>query len=351
MKEIVAKRIKSARTLAGLSLRELSQKMEGIVSHNAITKYENGLMMPDSKVLLALAKALDVKIDYFFRPYNVTIESVEFRKKSKLSIKNSNAIHQKVSDDVEKYIELEGFLNISSEFQKPVNHIKIHSGKDVEFAVIYLLDFWRLGTKVLPNVIELMECNAIKVIEIDANEDFEVLSGWANKTVPFIAINKNYTLEHKRFLALIELGHLILSFDRALEAKTVKKLCHRFAGAMLINERTMFFLLGRSRNSITQFELEAIKASYGIPVLEIMSRARDLSIINEDKFKALKIWINETEERKTETAFKQYVGREQSDRFKRLLYLATAEEYISMSKAANMANQDLATFRDEFISI
>ena len=40
MKEIVAKRIKSARTLAGLSLRELSEKLEGLVSYNAISKYE-----------------------------------------------------------------------------------------------------------------------------------------------------------------------------------------------------------------------------------------------------------------------------------------------------------------------
>ena len=40
MKEIVAKRIKSARMIAGLSLRELSGKMENTVSYNAIAKYE-----------------------------------------------------------------------------------------------------------------------------------------------------------------------------------------------------------------------------------------------------------------------------------------------------------------------
>jgi Zn-dependent peptidase ImmA (M78 family)/DNA-binding XRE family transcriptional regulator len=351
MKEIVAKRIKSARTLAGLSLRELSQRMDGIVSHNAITKYENGLMMPDSKVLLALAKALDVKSDYFLRPYTVTVDSIAFRKKSKLSIKNLNYIQQKVSDEVEKYIEIEQFLNISSEFLKPVNHIKIRTGNDIEFAVNFLLEYWRLGSKALPNVIELLECNEIKVIEINADEDFKVLSGWANEIIPFIVINMNLSIESKRFIVLKELGHLLLNFDRTLENKTFEKLCNRFAGAMLINQGTMFNLLGRSRNNISQFELETIKASHGISVYEIMSRARDLSIINQDKFKAFRIWIDETEERRRETAFKQYVGREQSDRFKRLLYMATSEEFISMSKAANMANQDLATFRDEFISI
>lgn len=66
MKEIVAKRIKSARGLAGLSLRELSEKLDGLVSYNAISKYEKAEMMPDSKVLLQLAKVLNVKLDYFF---------------------------------------------------------------------------------------------------------------------------------------------------------------------------------------------------------------------------------------------------------------------------------------------
>ena len=66
MKDIVAKRIKSARVMAGLSLRELSKIMEPSVSYNAIAKYENAEMMPDSKVLIALSQALRVKPDYFF---------------------------------------------------------------------------------------------------------------------------------------------------------------------------------------------------------------------------------------------------------------------------------------------
>ena len=100
MKDIIAKRIKSARNLAGFSLRELSDRMEGIVSHNAIKKYEMGLMMPDSKVLLALANALNVKTDYFFRPYEVSIENIEFRKKSKLLVKEANSIKEKVTDSI-----------------------------------------------------------------------------------------------------------------------------------------------------------------------------------------------------------------------------------------------------------
>ena len=351
MKEIVAKRIKSARTLAGLSLRELSQKMEGVVSHNAITKYENGLMMPDSKVLLALAKALDVKSDYFFRPFTVTIESVEFRKKSKLSIKNSNAIHQKVSDDVEKYIELEGFLNISSDFENPLNHIDIQTGEDVENAVNYLLTTWKIGFNALPNVIELLEDKGIKIVELEADDKFDGLSGWANKTIPVIVINKNYPIERKRFTALHELGHLLLSFKAELETKTIEKLCHRFAGAMLIPQETFLIEFGASRRKTSISELIAIKESYGISIQAIMARAKDLGFINEDRYIEFRIWLNKNIDRKKEIGFGQFVGKENSGRFKQLIYRAAAEDIISMSKAANLANQKLATFKDEFIAI
>ena len=87
MKEIVAKRIKSARTLAGLSLRELSEKLNGLVSYNAISKYEKALMMPDSKILIQMAHAMNVKPDYFFRPFTVEIGNIEFRKRRKLLVK------------------------------------------------------------------------------------------------------------------------------------------------------------------------------------------------------------------------------------------------------------------------
>ena len=58
-------KIKSARVMAGLSLRE-SAKLLG-VSHQTIHKYETGNIEADSNMLSNFAKAYNVKIDYFFR--------------------------------------------------------------------------------------------------------------------------------------------------------------------------------------------------------------------------------------------------------------------------------------------
>lgn len=351
MKDIIAKRIKSARTIAGYSLRELSEKMEGIVSHTAIKKYEEGKMMPESKVLIALSKALNVKSDYFFKPFEVNIENIEFRKRSKLLVKEINAIKEKVIDSISNYIELEQFLNMSSLFVNPIHDVLISNGDDVELAVNKLLDSWKLGFNALPNVVGLLEEKEIKVIEIEGNEHFDGLSGWANKNIPVIVINKNFPIERKRLTALHELAHLLMVFSNELEPKQKEKLCHRFAGAMLMPKETFLQELGRYRTQISIPELVALKETYGISIQAIMARAKDLEIISEEKFIRFRVWMNQDEKRRKEIGLGAYIGREQSVRYKYLLFRAASEELISMSKAANMANQKLAAFRDEFIQI
>lgn len=349
MKEIIARRIKSARTLAGLSLRELADRINGLVSHTAITKYESATMMPDSTVLVALADALNVKTDYFFRPYTVSIENIEFRKKSKLPVKSVAAIKEEVTDRLANYIELEQFLNLSSAFVNPIQDRVIRDGDDLEEAVNHLLTVWKLGFNALPNVIELLEEKEVKVIELDANEDFDGLSGWANEGIPIVVVNQNFPIERKRFTALHELGHLVLQFDAALDAKQKEKLCHRFAGAMLIPKETFLKVLAPPRTSISTAELITIKETYGISVQAIMARAKALNVVSDILYLKFCKWISQRGERRKEVDLGQYIGREHSSRFRQLLYRATAEEVISMSKAANLANQKLATFRDEYM--
>lgn len=349
--DIFQKRIKSARLLRGLSQRELSDKVGGIISHNAIAKYEKGLMMPNSKIILELSQALDLKADYFFKPYSVEIEKIEFRKRSKLSNKEENSIREEIFDKIAKYIELEQLLNISSEFKNPIAHIKINSGEEVEAAVEELIKYWKIGYNALPNVIELLEDNEIKVLEQKADLNFDGLSGWANGKIPVIVVNTQFTIERIRFTALHELGHLLLNFNENLDQKTIERYCHRFAGAMLIPRETFFKELGDTRKRISISELIAIKETYGISIQAIMARAKNLDILPEPRYISFRLWINESEDRKKEIGLGSFIGKEQSSRFRQLLYRATSEEIISMSKAANLANQKLATFRDEYITL
>ena len=61
---MTGQRLKISRAAAGLSLRGLEAAIGNRVTAQAIGKYERGESMPGSGVLIALAGALGVSVDY-----------------------------------------------------------------------------------------------------------------------------------------------------------------------------------------------------------------------------------------------------------------------------------------------
>ena len=62
---MIGHKIKVARAAAGLSLRALAEAMGGVVSAQAIGKYERDEDMPGSRALIALSDALGVSPKFF----------------------------------------------------------------------------------------------------------------------------------------------------------------------------------------------------------------------------------------------------------------------------------------------
>ena len=74
-------RLHQARKAAGFSLRALGALVG--LSHAAIKKYEDGDVYPSSDVLIQLARALKVRVDFFFRPIKVTLDNIKFQQAKK----------------------------------------------------------------------------------------------------------------------------------------------------------------------------------------------------------------------------------------------------------------------------
>lgn len=287
-------------------------------------------------------------LELFFRPFTVEIGNIEFRKKSRLGKKKAEAIRQEVTDRVEKYIEIEQLLGVEAEFGNPLEEMLIEKAEDVERAVEKLLADWELGFNALPNVIDMLEAQEIKVIEVDAPDGFDGFSGWADGKIPVIVISSNYTVERKRLTALHELGHLLLTFSPDVSQKEIERYCFQFAGAMLIPERTFTKELGKHRSHFSISELVAVKENYGISIQAIMARAKSLGVITAARYVAFRKRINKN---RVEDGLGAYSGQERSSRFKKLVHHAAAEEIISLSKAASLSNLKLAEFRKEFVAL
>lgn len=348
-KAVFAQRIKNARVMRNLSLDALCLKMDNIVSKQSISKYEKGVMMPESKVLVSLAKALEVNLDYLFRPLS-SITKVEFRKKSTLGAKKKEQVKEIVRDIAERYITIEEMLDINIKFLNPIKDIVIEQGDDVEHAVRELRKGWWTGLRNLTNVVELLEDKGIKVFQVDFDDRFEGLTAWINENeFPVIVINKNMTIERIRFTAMHELGHLVLNISDSVSEKEKEKICHRFANAMLLPKEALEEEVGLKRKNIALPELISIREQYGISISATLMRMRDLGIINPSYYKHF--YINTLSKNRKETGLGKYNGIEESNRFPMLLNRAVAEDVISMSRAAELSNVKLSTFREKYLSL
>ena len=111
---MLAERLRLARKRAGMSLRDLAAKIDHRASAQAISKYENGAMLPSASVLVVLGKALSVSLDFLMSSQVIELAGVEFRKKSGTSVGDRAKVEAEVIDQVERYLTIEAILEIES---------------------------------------------------------------------------------------------------------------------------------------------------------------------------------------------------------------------------------------------
>jgi len=345
-KEIFARRLEQARRMRGLSLRALSEATGGKVSHNALHRYERGEMMPGDDVLIPLADALDRPLDFFFRPFSVKLTGVEFRKKTRMGSKTMDAIQEQAADFFERYLEVEQALGLPGEFLDPLVGFSVRAAEDAETAEKLVRSKWGLGEDPLPNVMEALEANGIKVYEVEAAERLDGFSGWTDgHPVVALAAWLNRDLPRKRFTALHEAAHLLIHPHTKLRGKELESCCHRFAGAMLIPREVFVREWGGYRHRISLEELVDLKLRYGMSIAAIMRRALDLGLIDGSTYKRFVIAYKSRGWHNQEPG--QYCRAEKSTRFEQLVLRATAEEFISLSKGAALLDVPLEQFREK----
>ena len=331
-----SERLRLARKRSGLSLRALSSAMDGLVSAQAIGKYERAEMMPSSTVAIALADALEVTPSYLLSPSSVSLESVEFRKLSSTRARERAAVEAEVLDHVDRYLQVEEILGIDTTGQDMPDGApySIQSMEDAEEVATTLRAAWNLGSAPIQNMTELLEERGIKVFKLDLPERVDGLSCRVHRLdgddVPVVVCSTGKTLERQRFTIAHELGHLVLDIPSTIPEE---KACQRFAGAFLAPGAELIREVGRRRHNFGFGELIEIKRMFGISAAALVMRMRDLGIIKETTLRAIFRGIGSS----WRSEEPHPLDREElPTRFRRLCLRALAENEISDSKAAEL---------------
>lgn len=346
MENLIAYRIKNARKLKGLTLQEVADELT--VSKQMISKYENGKSIPNSSNLLKLSRLFNLKIDYFFNSFKVEIAAVNFRKKSSFSKKKQDSIKERIKIDLENYLWIEDSLSIDYNFINSIENIKIFSIRDIEKAILKLRNEWNIGLDPVHNIIQLLEDQEIKVIEIfDVDDNFDGLATYVNNKYPVIVVNGNFPVERKRFTLLHELGHLLLNLPKC-EISEEEDYCNKFASEFLLPKNNVIKEFGGRRARITMNELVDMQRKYGMSIPAIIYRLVDANILSRDKQIKFYKKMNLNPSLKKEINNSRFETPEHSNRYERLVYRALAQENITMSKASFLLNKKLEDIKENY---
>ena len=337
---MIGHRLRIARAAAGLSLRGLAEAMGGVVSAQAIGKYERDEDMPGSRALMGLASALGVPVDYLMSDDEIALEGVDFRKKTGASAREEATLEARTIDMLERYLALEDLLQLRSvDWEQPRSAPHpVGDLRDAEDAARSVREDWGLGNDPIPNLSELLEERGVKVMSLDL-DDIDGLAARVRRrgrdAARVIVIKRSTWSERKRFNLAHELGHMVMNVTGRLDEE---KAAHRFAGAFLIPADVLRTEVGANRSALSLGELVALKERFGVSVQALTYRCKDLGIINQAAFVKLFAVFQDRGWRTFpyEEPATMKPELEEPKRFERLCYRALAEGVIGESRAAEL---------------
>lgn len=355
MENVFGNKLVSARKMAGMSLQDLETKLEKVVSRQALHKYEQGKMKPDSQVLIALSNVLHVPVDYFYSipTVHVELKNISYRKySSKISKIEQVSVEEKAKENCERYLELEHLINPSEKAEYFAYESVIDNADDAETAAIKLREVWKLGYDPIPDVVEMLEDKGYKVIELDAPDGFDGMKADVDGKKIIVlkkSVKQGEDVVRKRFTALHELAHHSLEFSTKLTDKEEENLCHTFACAVLYPADMAKKELSKDRFHFYQNELVLIKERWGISFTAVFSRALRLGIITSYIYRRFNVGYRERKLHLNEPG--RYMSKEKPVKMQRLVYMGLSKEILTINEAAYYLGMSAWKFKEQLHQI
>lgn len=340
IRDIFACRLRLARKTSGLSMAQLSSRMNGAVSRQAINKYENGKMLPSSDIIIGLGDALGVKYDYFFSAPEAVVTDMAFKSSRKLSESERQVFSGKIQMEMDRYLEIERILGAGKDFTTTFYEMTIKNEADAAVAALRLRCDWGLGDGPLYPVFDIMEKNGVKVISVDyLPKGLDGIFCNVNGK-PLVIINSSLDSEKARFTAFHELGHGLLRYAEGLTEHRKEQLCDAFSRHVLLPSDELKDALGQHREWIHLEEIKILQSRFGIPADSIIAQARELNIISRYSYSRYRDMMEKDSDYSAKVG-KSVMSERMPSRMRNLVLRAYGDAEITESKAANLLNESV----------
>jgi Zn-dependent peptidase ImmA (M78 family) len=330
VRETPAARLKTARSLTGLSTRAVAARLATRfpISHATIANYESGRSVPPIDVLAALA-------DLYGRPVNWFLErgkcltAARYRNlKSRLKVGD---LHR-YEAEVQRWID--GYVALESRLKRPLTpgvtgfQAERHSPPDALSRQVR--DRLSISEhEPIPSVVDVLEQFGVRVLENRTNLRIDGLAArYGEEHV--VVLNPNVSNDRTRMNAAHELAHVLLGDCQAVEASRAdEQRAFEFASHFLLpNGQLKRAFEGKSVVRMVQF-----KERFGISLAAMIYRAEKLHFLTKPEAKWLWMEFARRGWRNNEPG---HVRPDRATRFEQLIDEALLSGKLSLKEVSDL---------------
>ncbi len=337
---MIGERLNQLRLARNLTLDALSAQIGGMVTKQALSKYERNQAQPSPLVLTRLSTALGVKANYFLSPPQITAEFIAYRKATSLLEREKARIKSVVTQSLEDRFRVQTLIGQTTADVLPWNELAISSLEETEKQASYMRTAWDLGTSPIGDLVGTLEEHQLCILFVEADDKFDGIAalGYDASGDVFagaIVSRQDVPGERQRLSLSHELGHLVLKVPGNIDEE---KAAFRFGSAFLVPADRLIREIGTKRSYIHISELLILKKQFGISIQALLRRMLDLGIINESYYRRWFIFINKTGWKKHEP---DELARETPKWLERSLSRLVGEGALSREEAESMLGTSL----------
>ncbi|APE15691.1 hypothetical protein BOH72_11150 [Mycobacterium sp. WY10] len=263
-------RIQVARMRRGLTKIELAQRLG--VTARTIAKYETD--GAPAAAAAQIAAAVEFPVSYFARDQAPTLcaNEVRFRaaRRATARQRDSAAAAGVAGVEIDQWI--------AQRFVRPPLDLPTFDSVGPRTAASTLRAMWGLGTKPLPNLVQLAESRGVRVYTLPPFADVvDAYSIWRDD-VPYVFLARRKTPERIRFDVAHEIGHLVLHSNEPGETAEQEREADAFASEFLMPDASLDEYV---RFNATVSELLQIREYFKVSAMALATAAHRASRLSD----------------------------------------------------------------------
>lgn len=292
-------RLREAREVRGWTAAQLAEYIG--VTASAVSMFEKAKCAPSQETLGRIAEGLRLPARYFFQPAAPAARTpIFFRSQASATKRSRTQAERKMGWVRDIYRFLSKYVDFPVvnllDIKPPADPQRIAMDM-VERAASAVRDHWKIGERIISNMVLLMEEHGVIASRFDQGANkLEAFSTWDEGVTgrPLLILNADkQSAARSRFDAAHELGHLIIhrnvpkplwqdkpTFD------LMESQADRFGGAFLMPARSFT----HDFSLPTLNALKNLKPKWKVSIAAMIKRAEQLELISGEQ--ATRLWIN-----------------------------------------------------------